>query len=320
MGCSGSKATTGSTGATTNQNNENGMSENKSGCVQDVVSVEWLAEKFDDGSVSELRILDVSWHMPQTERDAAAEYEKQHIMGALFLDLKTCRDTSSDLEMMLPSADVFAEQVGKLGVTNDTHVILYDNNEKLGMFSAPRAWYMFHVFGHDKVSVLNGGLPKWIAEDHPTSDETLDVETVTYTPSFRSSLVKGKGDVESNISENSFTVVDARPPGRFKGEDPEPVPGIKSGHIKGTVNIPFMKTMDSDTKLLKDIEQLKVVFNDAGVDLNKSVVVMCGTGLTASFLALAAHYSTKTDLPLYDGAWMEWFLKADAETMENVPE
>ncbi|XP_070572778.1 thiosulfate sulfurtransferase-like isoform X2 [Ptychodera flava] len=292
----------------------------KQGSTPLLVSANWLAEKFNDGTVGDIRILDVSWHMPQTQRDAAAEYKDKHIPGALFLDLNTCRDTSSELEMMLPSADTFADSVGKLGVTNDTHVVLYDNNDKLGMFSAPRAWYTFRVFGHAKVSILNGGLPKWIAEDQPTTDEIQEVESITYTPAMRKDLVKDREDVESNISEKRYTLVDARPPGRFKGEDPEPVPNIKPGHIKGSVNIPFTKTLNPDTKLLKEPDQLRAIFKENDVDLSKPVTFVCGTGLTASILALAAHYIAKVDVPIYDGAWMEWFLKADADTMENVPE
>ncbi|XP_002730393.2 thiosulfate sulfurtransferase-like [Saccoglossus kowalevskii] len=318
MGCQGSKTTAKFSHQAENNEQTNTMT-NKASDVPVFVSTEWLSEKMKDGGGG-VCIVDVSWHMPQANRDPEAEYKDKHILGAHFLNLSDCKDKSSNLEMMLPSPDDFAKCVGALGIGNDSHVVVYDNNAKLGMFSAPRAWYMFRVFGHDKISILNGGFPKWVAEDRPTTSEVPDVDAVTYSPCFRANLVKDRADVESNMSENRYTLLDARPPGRFNGEDPEPVPNIKSGHVKGSVNIPFPKTLDGDSKLFKEPNQLKDIFSDAGIDLSQPLTVLCGTGLTASFLVLAAFSCGKLDVPIYDGAWMEWFLKSDPDTMEGVPE
>ena len=192
-----------------------------------LVSCRWLADKLASAA-GNLRVLDGSWHLPSTNRNAKVEYLRQHIPGAVHFDIDECADKSSSFDHMLPQPHQFEQYVGSLGISNGTHVVVYDNNEKFGLFSAQRVWWTFRVFGHNQVSVLNGGLPQWLAEGFDVTDIVPSPSPEKFKASFNANLVKGLEDLEENIAEGSknFTVLDARPAGRFEGTAPEPRPGI----------------------------------------------------------------------------------------------
>ena len=188
-----------------------------------LVSVKQLTEALCK-SPKNLRILDSSWHMPGTNRNPFAEYLEGHIPGALFFDIDDCCNKNSDYEHMLPSPTQFEKYAGKLGINNETHVVLYDNNE-MGLFSAPRVWWTFKIFGHNAVSILNGGFPKWLAEGQPVTKDIKNVDKEIFKAKFKSAGVKSFEEIQRNIHEKEFQMADARPSGRFYGIDPEPRPG-----------------------------------------------------------------------------------------------
>ena len=191
-----------------------------------LVTPKWLRKKLE-AKPANLRILDASWHLSYTNRNALAEFREDHIPEAQFFDIDECCDKSdSSVSHMLPTAEFFAEYVGKLGIDNDSHVVIYDNNSTFGLFSAPRAWWTFKVMGHDKVSILDGGFPKWMEDtEQLATDEIPKHKPVKFEVNFRSEMVKSFGEVERNLQTKEFQLVDARPAGRFAGISPEPRPG-----------------------------------------------------------------------------------------------
>ncbi|KAL5019335.1 hypothetical protein ScPMuIL_005057 [Solemya velum] len=287
--------------------------------VSTVVSTKWLADKLSAG-LKDIRILDGSWYLPSMKRNTAEEYRQKHIPEAVFFSIDECSDTSSNLDHMLPESSFFEKYVGGLGVNNQTHVVVYDSNETFGLFSAQRVWWTFRAFGHEKVSVLDGGLAKWCSEGRSVTSDATKVSSEIFKANFCSSSVKSFKDIENNIEVMKlFQLLDARPAGRFNGTAPEPRAEIKPGHIPGAINIPFMNIMDPEKKIVKTKEELVSLFEGAGVDLERPIVVSCGSGVTACCLALAAHICGLRDVPVYDGAWTEWFLKAKPDQKVNCP-
>ncbi|ESP04642.1 hypothetical protein LOTGIDRAFT_237288 [Lottia gigantea] len=278
-----------------------------------LVSIKWLADKIK-APPKDFRILDASWHLPNTGRNALKEYHEGHIPGALFFDIDGCADKTKSTAHMLPPAKDFEEYVGNLGINNNTHVIVYDNNAKFGVFSAQRVWWTFRVFGHETVSILEGGLPLWIQSGNPvTTAETPTPTKESFKSNFNENLVISIQQVETNIKEKKFQLVDARPNGRFEGVSPEPRADIKPGHILNSVNLPFTKVVDEATRHILPEEELKKLFNDAGVDLNKPITASCGSGISACTIALAAYICGKKDVAVYDGSWMRFVIASDCE-------
>lgn len=195
---------------------------------QSLVSTKWLWNCISNSNTysSKLRILDSTFHLPKANRDAYGEYKEKHIPGAQFFSVVDCSDHTSKYEHMLPTPQEFAAYVSDIGISNDTHVVVYDASDSYGFFSAQRAWWMFHVFGHEQVSVLNGGLKKWCEDGYPITDTIESVEKETFHPKLRTELVKSFEDVEKNLVTKTFQIVDARSAGRFHGTGPEPRPGI----------------------------------------------------------------------------------------------
>jgi thiosulfate/3-mercaptopyruvate sulfurtransferase len=272
------------------------MSEGRSAALK---STEWLAAHREDPGV---RILDGSFHLPGSGRDARAEFQRCHIPGAQFFYIDGIRDESSELPHMLPSADVFAAKVGALGIGNDDQVIVYD----VAGSGAARVWWTFRVFDHRHVSVLDGGLGKWLAEGRPVSDSVAEVRPALYraSPANRA-LVRTCADLLANVRERREQVVDNRGPGRFRGAEPEPRPARKLGHIPGSINIPFVDFI-APGGVWRSEEEIAEIFTRAGVDLDKPVVATCGSGITACTTALAAYLLGRDDVAVYDGSWVEW--------------
>ena len=194
--------------------------------VDPFVTVEWLKSKLDTDATG-IRLLDCQWHMPHTKRVGREEYKQKHIPGALFFDLEECSDKNTDIDHMLPKPEAFADYIGKLGVNNNTHVVLYDNHDKFGLFSAQRVWWTFRVFGHadNLISIVNGGFPAWMTAGYETTDVVPTVGVEKYTATFNGHLVKSMDEVRSLLKEQKVTVLDARPSGRFEGTAPEPREG-----------------------------------------------------------------------------------------------
>jgi len=263
-----------------------------------LVSTGWLADRL---GMRDIKVVDASWHMPSTGRDARAEHAEAHIPGALFLDIDVVADTNSDLPHMLPPAHLFAEAVGGLGITGEDQVVIYDT---AGLFSAPRAWWMFRAMGHDRVAVLDGGLPRWQAEDRPIETGPVTAAPQPYTAMLKPDLVAGLDDVRQAITDGSRQVIDARPAQRFDGEVDEPRPGLRRGHMPGSVNVPFDEIVTGGA--LRRPEQLEALFATRGVNVGMPAITSCGSGVTAAIVSLALARIGAPDGSLYDGSWAEW--------------
>jgi thiosulfate/3-mercaptopyruvate sulfurtransferase len=277
-----------------------------------LVSTEWLAEHLEDPNV---KVVDGSWHMPQAKRDPAREFDEGHLPGAVFFDIDRIADPSSGLPHMLPSPEIFARAVGALGIGDGDRVVVYDSR---GVVSAARVWWTFRVFGHDAVAVLDGGLPKWRKEGRPITKEPPSPASRQFTPHFRPELVRDVDQVKANVTSGREQVLDARSRGRFAGTEPEPRAGIRGGHIPGSLNLPYDELYAADGTL-RPVTDLRKAFTDAGVDVNRPVVTSCGSGITASVLALALHQVGRVDAAVYDGSWTEWGGRADTPVMRATP-
>ncbi|RXF74582.1 3-mercaptopyruvate sulfurtransferase [Hansschlegelia zhihuaiae] len=264
-----------------------------------LVSTDWLADRLGDETVVPV---DGSWHLPDAKRDGEAEYLERHIPGAVFFDINAVADTSSGLPHMLPSPELFSDAVGKLGIGDGMTVVAYDG---AGLFSAARVWWTFRAMGVGQVFVLDGGFPRWLAEGRPTESGPSARPRKSFTARVDVGAAKSADDVAATLANGSAQVLDARPAARFRGEAPEPRPGLASGHIPGSLNLPSGAIVGPDGRLAEE-EELRRAFEAAGVDLSKPVVTTCGSGVTASILALALEsVGGKLD-GVYDGSWAEW--------------
>ncbi len=270
-----------------------------------LVSTEWLAEHLD---APDVRVVDASWYLPTLPRDAKAEYTKQHVPGAAFFDIDEIADTSNPLPHMLPSPEKFAARVRKLGIGDGNRVIVYDGGV---MASAARVWWTFRAFGHDDVSVLDGGFRKWLREGRPVESAKPMPRDRHFTARFNWALVRDLAVVRRNIETAREQLLDARSRGRFAGTEPEPRAGLRGGHIPGSLNLPNELLIDSTSGTMKPAEELARLFDEAGVDMKRPVVTSCGSGVTASLLALGLYLVGHKDVAVYDGSWSEWGARSD---------
>ena len=247
-----------------------------------------------------VRYVDATWFMPGAG-DAAAAFACEHVPGAVFFDIEQVADRSSPLPHMLPSAAEFARAVGRLGIGNDDDVVVYDAH---GVMSAPRAWWTFRVFGHDRVTVLDGGLPGWRREGRAVESGAVSPPPARFEARYRPQLVRTREQVLAAARSGEEQIVDARSAGRFAGRDPEPRPGLRSGQIPGSLNVPFTTVLDGGR--FKPPEALRAVFRDAGVDPARPTICTCGSGITACVLAYALYLLGNSGAAVYDGSWAEW--------------
>lgn len=269
-----------------------------------LVSTDWLAARL---AAPDIRILDASWHLPGSGRDAKAEYAAAHIPGAVFFDIEEIAETASPLPHMLPDPAKFASRVRAMGLGDGNRIVVYDS---AGIYSAPRVWWMFRAMGHADVVVLDGGLPKWRAEGRPLEDLPPPARVRHFTPRPDRTLVRDLPQMQANLTLRREQVVDARPAGRFRGLEPEPRPGLAPGHIPGSVNVPFSEVLAADGTL-RPAGELAALFRARGIDPTRPVVTTCGSGITAAVVALALARLGARDVALYDGSWAEWGARAD---------
>jgi len=266
----------------------------------------WLTETDElarELDAPDLVIIDASWHMPAENRNAHEEYLAEHIPGAIFFDIDEIADTKSGLPHMLPPPEKFSSRMRSMGIGDGSRIVVYDST---GLFSAARVWWTFRVMGVDDVSVLNGGLPKWKREGLPLESGPARSRTARHFTARRNlDLVRDVGDIKALLKDRSAEIVDARAAGRFAGKAPEPRPGLRSGRIPGSHNLPFAKLLNKDGTL-RTAAEIERLFEEAGVDLSKPVVASCGSGITASVLALGLAEIGHRRAAVYDGSWSEW--------------
>ncbi len=267
------------------------------------ITTAWLAGQI---GAPDLAIIDASWYLPTQNRDARVEYRAGHIPGAVFFDIDAISDPSSDLPHMLPSPHVFGETMGSLGVGDGMRMVVYDTQ---GLYSAPRVWWTLRAFGQDRVAVLDGGLPQWVSEGRPLQSGAADSKPVRFTARPVAGAVADLPAVQHALTTGSAQVVDARSAARFRGEAPEPRAGLHSGHMPGSLSVPFDRVVEGTH--LAPLAHLRRIFTAAGVDLAKPVITTCGSGVTAAVLSFALANLGKHDVALYDGSWSEWGGRGD---------
>jgi thiosulfate/3-mercaptopyruvate sulfurtransferase len=264
-----------------------------------LVSTGWLADHLKD---PDLRILDASWYLPDMSRDALGEYHSAHIPGARFFDIDEVSDHRSELPHMVPPVEKFMSRMRKLGVGDGHQIVVYDG---AGLFSAARVWWLFRLMGKTDIAVLDGGFPKWQAEGRTIEDLPPIVRDRHMTVTRQNQMVKDVTQVASASKLGDYVIVDARAPERFRGDAPEPREGLRSGHIPNARNV-FYRDLLAPDGTLKSNDAMAEVFRKAGVDLSKPAILSCGSGVTASVLALAMERMGKFDHAIYDGSWSEW--------------
>ena len=272
--------------------------------VDALVSTDWLLKHLDD---PDLRVVDASWYLPAAGRDPKVDYAEARIPGAVFFDIDEIADLDSPFPHMLPSPEKFASRARRLGLGDGNRIVVYDGS---GIFSAARVWWMFRVYGHDDVSVLDGGFPKWQSEGKPISDLPEIGRERHFTARYNSMMVRDIRQVQSACQTGREQIVDARSPGRFTAAEPEPREGLRGGHIPDSLNLPHSKLFGEDGLFLEG-QALRAAFEEAGVDLNKPVVTTCGSGVTAAVLALGLHLLGHRNVAVYDGSWSEWGSRED---------
>lgn len=270
-----------------------------------LVSSDWLAARL--GSPG-LRAVDGSWYLPGSGRDPAAEYAAGHIPGAIFFDLDASSNPDTPLPHMLPAAGAFAARMSSLGLNDSDHVVVYDGSG--ANLSAARVWWTFRVFGHPDVSVLDGGMGKWRGENRPIESGVVTLPRGSFTARLDPKWVRDLASIRANLEHPREQLVDLRPAGRFAGSDPEPRPGVRSGHVPGSKNVPFTELVRPDGTILPD-HLLRGRLEAAGIVLSQPIVATCGSGTSACALVLALELLGHRNAAVYDGAWTEWGSRGD---------
>jgi len=265
-----------------------------------LVSTEWLAEHISDPKI---KIIDATFKMPGILPLPKDDYLASHLPGAVFFDVDAVSDHSNPLPHMFPSAEQFGRDVGGLGISNDDTVVLYDSG---GWVAAPRVWWMFLSFGHPNVRILNGGLKKWRAEGRKVESGEVTPKPATFKATFDPHYTRNVEQMVANLTSHAEQVLDARANDRYQGKVPEPRPGLRSGHIPGSLSVPYNQLFDAGTGAMKSLDELRAVFVGTGVKLDAPIVTSCGSGVSALVLTLALYRLGVRGSALYDGSWSEW--------------
>jgi len=270
-----------------------------------LVSTEWLAAHLD---APDVRVVDGSFYLPAQNRDAKAEYAAQHIPGAVFFDIDEIADSNNPLPHMMPPPEKFSSRVRRLGLGDGVRIVVYDGSPMMG---ASRVWWMFRAFGHKDVAVLDGGLPKWVREGRPVTDDATVPRERHFTARLDSTLIRDVDQVKRLLDTKTEHVVDARAAPRFRGEAPEPRPGLRLGHMPGALNLPYGDLVDAKTGTMLPNDALRQRLATAGIDPARKVTASCGSGVSACVVALALYLSGAKEAAIYDGSWAEWGSRQD---------
>ena len=278
-----------------------------------LVSTDWLRKNFINKNI---KILDCSWHMPASQRSGKLEFENTHIPGSIFFDIDEFSDKNSEFPHTILSGEIFSEMISNLGISNQDHIVVYDS---LGIFSSPRVWWMFQYFGHKEISILDGGLVKWLKEKKEIeTGKGKKYPKTNFKAIENKSMLKTYEDIKNNIINNQFQVIDARSKGRFLGTEPEPRANLKSGSIQNSINLPWNECIDPETKCFLDKALLEKKFKALKIKLDQPVVFSCGSGVSACVIGKALNIINNNEPAIYDGSWSEWATKEGLFTQNNL--